>query len=53
MFVTAFVPLFCLHGSLRPVTPIALVANWSVGAEPAPCIIESFTGGSHWSSPLE
>ena len=51
VFAAVFVLLFRLHGSLRPVTPIALVVNWSVGADPAPCIIESFTGGSYWSFP--
>ena len=50
--MAVFVPLLRLHGSVRPVMPIALVANWSVGADPAPCIIESFTGGSYWLSPL-
>ena len=48
VFVAVFVPLFV---PVRPVTPIAMVANWSVGADPAPCIIESFTGGLYWLSP--
>ena len=51
VFVAVFVPLLHLHGSLRPVMPIALVVNWSVGADPAPCIIKSFKGGSYWLSP--
>ena len=40
-----FVALFRLHGSLRPATSAALVANWSTGEEVAPCNIESFSGG--------
>ena len=39
--------LFHLHRSLRPVVLVELVANWSVGADPAPCIIESLSGGSY------
>ena len=42
-----FVVLFGLHGSLRPGTSVALVANWSAGDEVAPCSIESFSGGSY------
>ena len=38
---------FHLHGSLRPVMPVALVVNWSAGACVAPCIIESFSDGSY------
>ena len=38
---------FCLHGSLQPVTQVALVVNWSVGTDAAPCIIESFSDGSY------
>ena len=51
VLVAIFAPLLHLHGSLRPVMPVTLVVNWSVGADPAPCIIESFMGGSYWSSP--
>ena len=39
--------LFHLHGSLQPVALVVLVVNWSVGADPAPCIIESLLGGSY------
>ena len=51
VLAAVLVTLFHLHGSLRPVALVALVANWSVGADLAPCIIESLLGGSYWSFP--
>ena len=36
MCVAVFVPLLCLHRSLRSVVSVALVVNWPVGAELAP-----------------
>ena len=53
VFEFVFVVLLHLHGSLRPVTSVALVANWSTGEEVAPCNIESFLGGSYWSPPSD
>ena len=52
MCMAVFVPLLCLHRSLRSVVPVALVVNWPVRAEPAPWSIESFAGGSYWLSLL-
>ena len=49
VFELMFVVLFHLHGSLRPAAMVALVVNWSAGDEVAPCIIESFSGGSYCS----
>ena len=53
VLVDVFVPLLRLHGSLQPVMLVVLVVSWSVGADAAVCIIESLTGGSYWSSPLD
>ena len=53
VLVAVPIPLLHLHGSLQPVTPVVLVASWSVGADAAVCIIESFTGGSYWPSPSD
>ena len=53
VLVAVPVLLLCLHGSLQPVALVVLVASWSVGADAAVCIIESFMGGSYWSSPSD
>ena len=45
--------LLHLNGSLRPAASVVLVVNWSTGEEVAPCNIESFSGGSYWSSPSD
>ena len=43
---TLLLPLF-LHGALRPVDVVIPPVMYVVGAVFAPCIIESFTGGSY------
>ena len=47
VFVFVSGMLFLLHRSLQPVALVVLVVNWSVGADVAPCIIESFLDGSY------
>ena len=53
VLVAVPVPLFHLHVLLQPVTLVVLVVSWSVGADAAVCIIESFTGGSYRSLPSD